>query len=53
MCICIRWIDNDDYEVYKEPIGLVKVRKTDAETLYITLHDVCIWCILPLDKCRG
>ena len=28
----------------------MKVPKTDAETLYITLRDVCIWCTLPLDK---
>ena len=41
--------DNNDYEVYEELIGLVKVPKTDAEILYTTLCDVCMWCILPLD----
>ena len=52
MCICIRWVD-DNYEVYEDPIGLARVPKTDAETLYKTLCDVCIRCMLPLDKCRG
>ena len=39
MYICIRWVD-DNYEVYEDPIGLVKVPKTDAETLYTSL-----WCL--------
>ena len=52
MCICIRWVD-DSYEVYEDPIGLLKVPKTDAETLYTALRDVCIRCMLPLEKCRG
>ena len=52
---CIRWVD-DSYEVYEDPIGpigLVKVPKTDAETLYTALCDVCIRCMLPSEKCRG
>ena len=39
MCICIRWVD-DSYEVYEDPIGLVRVPKIDAETLYTALCDV-------------
>ena len=33
----------------------MKVPKTDGETLYTTLSDVChmIRCMLPLEKCRG
>ena len=38
---------------YKDPIGSVKVPKTDGETLYTTLCDVCIRSMLPLEKCRG
>ena len=52
MCVCIRWVDNE-YEVNEDPIGMVKVPKTDAQTLFTTLEDVCVRCMLPLDKCRG
>ena len=52
MCVCIRWVD-DDYNVNEETIGLVKVSKTDSATLFAALHDVCIRCVLPLEKCRG
>lgn len=52
LCVCIRWIDNS-YEVFEDPIGLVKVPKTDAETLYSTLRDVCVRCMLPFDELRG
>ena len=52
MCMCIRWVDNE-YEVNENPIGFVQVPKTDSQTLYSALHDVCICCMLPLEKCRG
>ena len=51
MCVCIRWVD-DDYNVNEETIGLV-ISKTDSATLFAALHDVCIRCVLPLEKCRG
>ena len=37
----------------KYPIGLVQVPKTDSSTLFSTLQDICIRCMLPLSKCRG
>ena len=52
LCICIRWVDNS-YEVSEDPIGLVKVPKTDSETLYSTLRDILVRCMLPLEKLRG
>ena len=52
LCICIRWVD-DEYEVNEDPIGFVQVSKTDSQTLYSAPHDVCIRCMLPLEKCRG
>ena len=52
LCICIRWVDNS-YELSEDPIGLVKVPKTDSETLYSTLRDVCVRCMLPFEKLRG
>ena len=33
-------VDNNDYEVYEEPIGLVKVPKTDAEILYTNRQQI-------------
>ena len=37
----------------EDPIGLVKVPKTDSETLYSTLQDILVRCMLPLEKRRG
>ncbi len=52
MTIIVRWVDND-YNIYEEPIGLVQLNKTDAETLCKALKDVLLRCILPLADCRG
>lgn len=52
MCVCIRWVDNE-YKINEDPIGLVQVPKTDSSTLFATLEDICIRCMLPLSKCRG
>lgn len=52
MSVVIRWVD-EVYEINEEPIGLVQVPKTDAETLTNALKDVLIRCILPLSQCRG
>ncbi|XP_062511832.1 zinc finger MYM-type protein 1-like [Corticium candelabrum] len=52
MCVAIRWV-NDDYDILEEPVGLMEVPKTDAETLTSSLKDVLIRCVLPLDQCRG
>lgn len=41
MCIVIRW-SNRDYSIFEEPIGLVHVPKTDADTLTTLLKDVLI-----------
>ena len=49
MCICIRWVD-DEYVVSEDPIVLVKVQKTDSKTLFTVLKDVCIRCMLSLEK---
>lgn len=52
MCVVIRWVD-EDYEIYEDPIGLIQVPKTDADTLTNALKDVLVRCILPLNQCRG
>ena len=40
-------------KAYEDPIGLVKIPKADAKTLYTSLCDVCIRCMFPIEKCRG
>ena len=52
MCIAIRWVDNN-YEIHEDPIGLVQVPKTDAETLTSAIRDVLIRCVLQISLCRG
>lgn len=52
LVVCIRWV-NKDYEVCEDPVGLVTVPKTDAETIYLALRDTLIRCGLPLEHCRG
>jgi len=32
LTVCIRWVD-DDFCIYKDPIELIKLPKTDAETI--------------------
>ena len=44
--MCGYWVD-DNYEIYEDPIGLIQVPKTDANTLTDTLKDVLVRCILP------
>ena len=51
LCICIHLVDNS-YEVSEDPTGSVKVPKTDSETLYSTLQDILVRCMLPLEKLK-
>ena len=50
--MCIRWVNNS-YELSEDRTGLVKVPKTDSETLYFTLLDVCVRYMLLFEKLRG
>ena len=52
MCVSFRWVSKE-YEIFEEPIGLVKLTKTDAATIFATLKDVLLRCILPFNTCRG
>lgn len=52
LSVSIRWVDSD-YFIHEDPIGLVQVSKTHAETLATALKDVLTRCMLPLDKCCG
>ena len=44
--VSIRWV-NDNYEVDEDPIGLCRVPNTKADTLFILIKDLFIWCNLP------
>ena len=50
MCVC--WV-NKEYEIFGELIGLIQLTKTDSATIFSTLKDVLICCILPVSMCRG
>ena len=51
-CVVIRWVE-EVCDIYEDPIGLMQVPKTDADTLTVALKDVLVRCILPLSQCRG
>ena len=50
--ICIRWVDNE-YTISEEPIGLVQLPDTFANTLVAVIKDVIRGCNLPLVMYRG
>ena len=52
MCVSIQWV-NKEYEIFEEPIGLVQLTKTDSATIFATLKDVLVCCILPISMCKG
>ena len=52
MSLSIRWID-DNYQIYEEPIGLIQLPNTKAQTIYSVIKDLLIRCSLPLSQCRG
>ena len=39
LCISIRWVSSN-YEIHEDPIGMIQVPKTDAETLSMAIKDV-------------
>ena len=52
MCISIRWVSSQ-YEIHEDPLGLVQLPDTKAETLFSVIKDVLIRCSLPIVLCRG
>ena len=52
MCISIRWV-NCRYEIHEDPLGLIQLPDTKAETLFSMIKDVLIRCSLPIAMCRG
>ena len=50
--ISIRWVD-DEYNIAEEPIGLVQLPDTFANTLVTAIKDVLRRCSFPRAMCRG
>ena len=44
---------DDDYVISEDPIGLVSLPNTTADTIVSVIKDLLIRCILPLPLCRG
>lgn len=51
-CISIRGV-NHNYEITEDPLGLVQLLDTKAETPFSVLKDVLTRCFLPIVMCRG
>ena len=52
MCISIWWV-YCWYEIHEDPLGLIELPDTKAETLFSVIKDVLIRCSLPIVMCRG
>ena len=52
MNLSIRWV-NDEYDISEDPVGLVCLPNTTADTLTKVLKDLLLRCSLPLSLCRG
>ena len=52
LMVCIRWVD-DDFDIHEDPIELVNVPQTDAQTLTTCAKDCLLRCCLPISQCRG
>ena len=52
LVVCIRWVD-DNFDIHEDPIQLINVPKTDAQTLTTCIKDCLLRCCLPMSQCRG
>ena len=52
MSLIVRWTDYN-YQIYEEPIGLVQLPDTKAQSICSVIKDLLIRCSLPLAQCRG
>ena len=50
--LSIRYVD-DDYVAHEDPISLLSLPNTFAETVYSVLKDLLLRCDLSLKLCRG
>ena len=40
------------YDIHEDFIGVVHVLSTTSAILTVSIKDILIWCILPLNNCR-
>ena len=52
LCVTIRWVYNS-FNIHEDPVELIDVPKTNAETLTALIKDCLIRFSLPLSQCRG
>ena len=50
--MCIRWVD-EDFTIHKDPVELIHLPKTDAETVTSAMKDCLIRVSLPITQCCG
>ena len=52
MPVCIRWVD-EDFTIHEDPLELIHLPNTDAETLTSAIKDCLIRFSLTITQCRG
>ena len=52
LTLCVRWVDME-LTIHEDPLELVHVPKTDANTLTSVVKDCLIRFSLPISQCRG
>ena len=52
MSLSIRWID-DTFEIHEDVLGLIQLPDTKAVTIFSSIKDILIRCVLPISQCRG
>jgi len=51
--IILRWVDDSDFSVNEDFVGLYAVPSIDSNTLVSIIKDTLLWFNLPLSKARG
>lgn len=52
LTLCVRWVDKE-LSIHEDPLELIHVPKTDADTLTSIVKDCIIQFSLPISQCRG
>lgn len=52
LVVCIRWVD-EELNIHEDPVELIHLLKTDAETITSALKDCLIIFSLPISQCCG
>ena len=52
LVVCLRWV-SENYDVFEDMIGLVQLKNTTAECIYMSLKDCLLHLGISFEKCRG